>query len=88
MQDFRSTVLVGTPSYALRIAEALDHHDVPLSSLHLRWGMFGSAVIGLALTGLMVVITEYYTGTEYSPVRTIANRDNLNKMPSFFRSTG
>lgn len=43
MQDFRSTVLVGTPSYALRIAEALDHHDVPLSSLHLRWGMFGSA---------------------------------------------
>jgi K(+)-stimulated pyrophosphate-energized sodium pump len=36
------------------------------------WGMFGSAVIGLALTGLMVVITEYYTGTEFAPVRTIA----------------
>jgi K(+)-stimulated pyrophosphate-energized sodium pump len=37
-----------------------------------RWGVFSSAVIGLALTGLMVVITEYYTGTEFSPVRNIA----------------
>jgi len=43
MRDFRSTVLVGTPSYALRIAESLEQQDVPLSSLHLRWGMFGSA---------------------------------------------
>jgi len=30
------------------------------------------AIVGLAVTGLMVVITEYYTATEYRPVRTIA----------------
>jgi len=35
-------------------------------------GIYGSALIGLALTAAMVVITEYYTGTEYKPVRTIA----------------
>ncbi|ANO52229.1 sodium-translocating pyrophosphatase [Woeseia oceani] len=35
-------------------------------------GIFGSALIGLALTAAMVVITEYYTSTEYKPVRTIA----------------
>ena len=33
---------------------------------------FGCALIGLALTGAMIVITEYYTATEYSPVRHIA----------------
>jgi len=35
-------------------------------------GLFGCALIGLALTGAMIVITEYYTATEYSPVRYVA----------------
>ena len=35
-------------------------------------GIFGSALIGLALTAAMMYITEYYTGTDYKPVKTIA----------------
>ncbi len=34
--------------------------------------VFGTAVIGLVLTGLIVWITEYYTAKEYRPVKTIA----------------
>ena len=36
------------------------------------FGLFICAMIGLAVTGLLVWITEYYTGTAYRPVRSIA----------------
>ncbi|MBC93715.1 MAG: sodium-translocating pyrophosphatase [Rhodospirillaceae bacterium] len=34
--------------------------------------LFLSAVTGLVVTGLLIWVTEYYTGTEYRPVRSIA----------------
>ena len=34
--------------------------------------LYLAALIGLALTAAMVVITEYYTGADYSPVRKVA----------------
>ena len=35
-------------------------------------GLFICSLVGLAVTGALVVITEYFTSTEYSPVKSIA----------------
>ncbi|PKU25561.1 sodium-translocating pyrophosphatase [Telmatospirillum siberiense] len=34
--------------------------------------LMGCSVVGLLITGLLVWITEYYTGTDYRPVRSVA----------------
>lgn len=43
-------------------------HDPSLSVIN----VYGSAVVGLVLTYLLVYITKYYTATEHAPVRQIA----------------
>jgi len=47
--------------------------DMMMGASGQSMNIFYSSLIGLALTAAMVVITEYYTGTDYKPVKTIAN---------------
>ncbi len=42
MKDFKSTVLLSTPSYALNLADAMGSMDIDPSSLSLRVGVFGA----------------------------------------------
>ncbi len=42
MQDYRTTALVCTPSYALHLADTLDEMHINRTSLSLRYGLFGS----------------------------------------------
>jgi len=46
--------------------------DKMMAGSGMSMNIYYSALIGLALTAALVVITEYYTSTEYKPVRTIA----------------
>ena len=44
MQDYRTTVFVATPSYALHLAETLCAMDININALSLRFGLFGAEV--------------------------------------------
>ena len=42
------------------------------NGLYGTWALYVCSLVGLAVTALMVVITEYYTSTSYAPVKSIA----------------
>lgn len=55
------------------VTQALFGSGVDVAGAHYSAGdIFGSSLIGLVMTGLIVLITNYYTSTHYSPVRKIA----------------
>ncbi len=72
-KGFLVTAVLSVPAIWWAIQYALGDMNAPLGGqAYSGMTLFWCALLGLVITGLIIWITEYYTGTNYRPVRSIA----------------
>jgi K(+)-stimulated pyrophosphate-energized sodium pump len=70
-KGFLVTALLSVPAIWWAISYALGGMETDVGGFTGRT-LFYCSLLGLVITGLIIWITEYYTGTNYRPVRSIA----------------
>ena len=65
-------------NYLLGMGTVFSARGVTFTGMDLFW----CGVVGLAVTACIIVVTEYYTGTNYRPVQSIAEASRPGTAPT------
>ena len=72
-KGFLVTALLSIPAIWVAMGMAIPDMNAPIGTqAYTGMALFECSLLGLAITGLIIWITEYYTGTDYRPVKSIA----------------
>jgi K(+)-stimulated pyrophosphate-energized sodium pump len=72
-KGFLVTAILSVPAIYWAIGYALGGMDTAIAGqAYTGMTLFWCSLLGLVITGLIIWITEYYTGTNYRPVKSIA----------------
>ncbi|PZQ23348.1 MAG: sodium-translocating pyrophosphatase [Sphingopyxis macrogoltabida] len=72
-KGFLVSAILAVPAIWFSVQYALGSMDTAIAGMDFDGrALFYCSLLGLVITGLIIWITEYYTGTNYRPVRSIA----------------